>query len=567
MPEINLYGQTVGDVVPDWNGAAVLPRETLIGQYCRLVPLDADSHAADLFDAYAQAPDDRDWTWLASSRPTSVEAAACWVQGKVTDASLVPYAVIEQRSGRAVGLVCFMAIEREREHGSVEIGHVTWSPRMKNTVLGTESIWLLLRQAFALGYRRVEWKCDSLNTASRRAAERLGFIFEGRFRQKIVRKGRNRDSDWLSMIDSEWPQCDAVLQRWLAAENFDENGRQRQSMAECFSCETANAETVQMQQQGYQQRWQQEHGSLTQTPPALLADLLAAQPRNPNLCYDTLSSRAGLAALTKANVSTSEPMAAIINTEVDTGERRIPVRIYRPELTGEPKVVLFIHGGGHLSGSVEVYDPVARHLAMATGNIVVSVDYRLAPENPYPAGLSDAKAVIENVWSLLESQHIPYTRQLTLIGDSGGGAFSATLAAYFSREQPGFIHRLVLIYPSLDYTLNWPSVQENGAGKLLDESKIRWYFQQYFRNGEDRKQTSPLYLPLSQDFPPTLVVSGGLDPLRDENFAFVARLQAERIPVQHVHFPGMTHAYLMLEDKVPQEAKATYLAIGDFVKK
>lgn len=565
MPEINLYGQTVGDVVPDWNGAAVLPRETLIGQYCRLVPLDADSHAADLFDAYAQAPDDRDWTWLASSRPTSVEAAACWVQGKVTDASLVPYAVIEQRSGRAVGLVCFMAIERE--HGSVEIGHVTWSPRMKNTVLGTESIWLLLRQAFALGYRRVEWKCDSLNTASRRAAERLGFIFEGRFRQKIVRKGRNRDSDWLSMIDSEWPQCDAVLQRWLAAENFDENGRQRQSMAECFSCETANAETVQMQQQGYQQRWQQEHGSLTQTPPALLADLLAAQPRNPNLCYDTLSSRAGLAALTKANVSTSEPMAAIINTEVDTGERRIPVRIYRPALTGEPKVVLFIHGGGHLSGSVEVYDPVARHLAMATGNIVVSVDYRLTPENPYPAGLSDAKAVIENVWSLLESQHIPYTRQLTLIGDSGGGAFSATLAAYFSREQPGFIHRLVLIYPSLDYTLNWPSVQENGAGKLLDESKIRWYFQQYFRNGEDRKQTSPLYLPLSQDFPPTLVVSGGLDPLRDENFAFVARLQAERIPVQHVHFPGMTHAYLMLEDKVPQEAKATYLAIGDFVKK
>lgn len=564
MPEINLYGQTVGDVVPDWNGAAVLPRETLIGQYCRLVPLDADSHAADLFDAYAQAPDDRDWTWLASSRPTSVEAAACWVQGKVTDASLVPYAVIEQRSGRAVGLVCFMAIERE--HGSVEIGHVTWSPRMKNTVLGTESIWLLLRQAFALGYRRVEWKCDSLNTASRRAAERLGFIFEGRFRQKIVRKGRNRDSDWLSMIDSEWPQCDAVLQRWLATENFDENGQQRQSMAECFSCETANVETVQTQQQGYQQRWQQEHGSLTQTPPALLADLLAAQPRNPNLCYGTLSSRAGLAALTKANVSTSEPMAAIINTEVDTGERRIPVRIYRPALTGEPKVVVFIHGGGHLSGSVDVYDPVARHLAMATGNIVVSVDYRLAPENPYPAGLSDAKAVTENVWSLLDSQHIPYTRQLTLIGDSGGGAFSATLAAYFSREQPGFIHRLVLIYPSLDYTLNWPSVQENGTGKLLDESKIRWYFQQYFRNEEDRKQTSPLYLPLSQDFPPTLVVSGGLDPLRDENFAFVARLQAEGIPVQHVHFPGMTHAYLMLEDKVLQEAKATYLAIGDFVR-
>lgn len=565
MPEINLYGQTVGDVVPDWKGAAVLPREELVGQYCRLVPLDADSHAADLFDAYAQAPDDRDWTWLASSRPTSVEATVGWIEAKSTDTSLVPYAVVEQRSGRAVGLVCFMAIERE--HGSVEIGHVTWSPRMKNTVLGTESVWLLLRQAFASGYRRVEWKCDSLNTASRRAAERLGFIFEGRFRQKIVRKGRNRDSDWLSIIDGEWPQRDAALQRWLAADNFDENGQQRRSLAECFSCETVNAETVQTQRQDYQQRWQQEHGPVAQTPPAPLADFLAAQPRNPNPVYDTLSSRAGLAALTKANVSTSKPMAAIINTEVDTGKRRIPVRIYRPTLTGEPKVVVFIHGGGHLSGSVEVYDPIARHLAMATGNTVVSVDYRRAPENPYPAGLADAKAAVENVWSLLDSQHIPYTRQLTLIGDSGGGAFSATLAASFSREQPGFIQRLVLIYPSLDYTLNWPSVQENGSGKLLDESKIRWYFQQYFRNGEDRKQASPLYLPLSQNFPPTLVFSGGLDPLRDEDFAFVARLQAEGIPVQHEHFPEMTHAYLMLEDKVPQAAQATYQAIGEFVKK
>ncbi|QLW75713.1 GNAT family N-acetyltransferase [Citrobacter freundii] len=231
MPEINLYGQTVGDALLDWNGASVLPRVVLEGRYCRLEVLDADSHAADLFDAYAQAPDERDWTWLASERPTSVAVAAHWVKGKSIDAGLVPYAVIDLRSGRAVGLVCFMAMDRE--NGSVEIGHVTWSPRMRNTVLGTETVWLLLRQAFALGYRRVEWKCDSLNDASRRAAERLGFVFEGRFRQKIVRKGRNRDSDWLSMIDGEWPQRDAVLQRWLAAENFDAQGQQRQSLAAC----------------------------------------------------------------------------------------------------------------------------------------------------------------------------------------------------------------------------------------------------------------------------------------------------------------------------------------------
>lgn len=230
MPEINQYGQTVGEALPDWQGASVLTRTVLEGRWCHLEPLDSQRHAGCLFDAYAQAPDERDWTWLASNRPQSLEATITWIDGKVTDGSLVPFAVIDNRSERAVGLVCFMAIEQE--HGSVEIGHVTWSPRMKNSVLGTEAIWLLMQCAFAHGYRRVEWKCDSLNLASRRAAERLGFVFEGRFRQKIVRKGRNRDSDWLSVIDSEWPQCDKPLQCWLAAENFDEQGVQKKSLAQ-----------------------------------------------------------------------------------------------------------------------------------------------------------------------------------------------------------------------------------------------------------------------------------------------------------------------------------------------
>lgn len=231
MPEINLYGQTVGDALPDWTGASRLSRVALDGRYCRLEPLEPERHAADLFDAYAQAADERDWTWLASERPESVQATTRWLDGKVRDETLVPFAVIDARSARAVGLVCYMAIEQE--HGSVEIGHVTWSPRMKQTVLGTEAIWLLLGHAFAQGYRRIEWKCDSLNTASRQAAERLGFVYEGRFRQKIVRKGRNRDSDWLSMIDGEWSQCDRALQCWLAPENFDEHGWQRKTLVAC----------------------------------------------------------------------------------------------------------------------------------------------------------------------------------------------------------------------------------------------------------------------------------------------------------------------------------------------
>lgn len=223
MPEINEFGQQVNDRVPGWHGADTLRRTALNGRFCRLEPLDASRHAADLFTAYALG-DDSDWTWLASTRPQSVESTASWITGKVMDDGLVPYAVIDLHSERAVGLVSYMAIERAM--GTVEIGHVTWSRPMKNTPLGTEAIWLLLKNGFAHGYRRLEWKCDSMNIASRRAADRLGFAWEGRLRQRMVRKERTRDSDILSIIDSEWPACDAVIRAWLAVENFDGEGRQ-----------------------------------------------------------------------------------------------------------------------------------------------------------------------------------------------------------------------------------------------------------------------------------------------------------------------------------------------------
>ena len=317
----------------------------------------------------------------------------------------------------------------------------------------------------------------------------------------------------------------------------------------------------------YAKAWLAENGALTAVPPEPLKAYLAAQPAAPDVpVYDTLSSRDGLAKLTQQHVTDREDIARVINTEVKLTDRSIPVRIYSPSPDKSANIIVFIHGGGHLSGSVDVYDPIARHLAAASGNTVVSVDYRRSPESPYPAGLDDTRAVLLTVHSLLEVHHIPQGSQLTLAGDSGGGAFSATLAGEFQKTHPGYISRLVLIYPSLDYTLSWPSVRENGKGKLLDESKIAWYFSQYFRYGEDRHAFSPLYRPLTRAFPPTLIFSGGLDPLRDENFAFAARLKAEGIPVKHVHFPGMVHAYLMLENLVPDETKVTYQAIGEFVR-
>ncbi|WP_436883368.1 alpha/beta hydrolase [Enterobacter asburiae] len=335
-------------------------------------------------------------------------------------------------------------------------------------------------------------------------------------------------------------------------------------------------------QQHYAQLWQQKNGPLSSAPPPALATLLTQHAGAPGAHYDTLSAREGLAALTRQYTTPPADELAVENVDLDLHGRRIPVRIYHrpaPQTSGAaegtapvgvtgrkaPGVLFFIHGGGHLSGSVSVYDPVARHLAVSTGETVIAVDYRRAPENPYPAGLDDARAALLQAYRLLDRQHIPYTPKLTLAGDSGGGAFSATLAAELQSTHPGLIDRLVLIYPSLDYTLSWPSVKENGTGKLLDEAKVRWYFDQYFQHDEDRRAHSPLYMPVTKAWPPVLLFSGGLDPLRDEDFAFVARLKAAGIPVRHVHFPEVVHAYLMLENLVPSEAKATYQAIGAFV--
>ncbi|WP_053143245.1 GNAT family N-acetyltransferase [Erwinia billingiae] len=221
---INQYGQQVGVALPDWQPARPFPRNPLTGQYCTLEPLDPQ-HSAALFRAFSLAEDDRDWTWLGALKPASLSEMIAWVTHKCLDQGLVSYAVVDNSTRQAVGAVCFANIDAV--NGACEIGHVTWSPLMKRTVFGTEALFLLLTQAFSLGYRRVAWRCDSTNLASRRAAERIGFTFEGCFRQAMTRKQRNRDTDWLSIIDGEWPAIDAALSGWLSPANFTADGQQR----------------------------------------------------------------------------------------------------------------------------------------------------------------------------------------------------------------------------------------------------------------------------------------------------------------------------------------------------
>lgn len=224
MSQLNHFGQPVGDALPDWQPRPAPQRQTLQGRLCYLEPL-AGKHTEALFAAHQLAPDTRSWTWLLREPDSSVEEFSAWVASVAELSDPLHFAVIDRQTQLPVGSLALMRIDTK--NGVVEVGHVHFSPLLSRTAMATEAHWLLMRYAFdTLGYRRYEWKCNSLNEPSRRAARRLGFHYEGRFRQALVIKGHNRDTDWFSIIDTEWPQIDSAMQRWLASDNFSADGQQ-----------------------------------------------------------------------------------------------------------------------------------------------------------------------------------------------------------------------------------------------------------------------------------------------------------------------------------------------------
>jgi RimJ/RimL family protein N-acetyltransferase len=200
---------------------------TLKGRHGRLEKLKAE-HAADLWAAFAGH--DRVWTYISTDGPFANAAEfALFIAKRAAADDPYAYAIIDP-ADRAVGYLTLLRIVPDM--GVIEVGHVLYSPALQRTPLGTEAQYLLARYIFeTLGYRRYEWKCDALNAASRRAALRYGFTYEGTFRQYMIAKGRNRDNAWFSMLDSEWPARKANFERWLAPENFDSDGRQKISLA------------------------------------------------------------------------------------------------------------------------------------------------------------------------------------------------------------------------------------------------------------------------------------------------------------------------------------------------
>ncbi len=200
------------------------------GRFCRLEPLDPQLHLADLCAAWADPEDEKDWTYMPFGPFRNEGEFRRHLDATGGSSDALHYTVIDLTTDRAVGTLALMRIEPG--HGVIEVGFVTFSRYLKRSPLSTEAQFLLMKYVFdQLGYRRYEWKCDSLNAPSCNAARRLGFSFEGTFRQAIVYKGRNRDTNWFSIIDKEWPSVREAFEQWLKPENFDEDGKQRHSLA------------------------------------------------------------------------------------------------------------------------------------------------------------------------------------------------------------------------------------------------------------------------------------------------------------------------------------------------
>ncbi|WP_394205755.1 alpha/beta hydrolase [Shewanella waksmanii] len=246
---------------------------------------------------------------------------------------------------------------------------------------------------------------------------------------------------------------------------------------------------------------------------------------------------------------------------------KLPARIYSPNPDIPLPVVMHFHGGGHMCGSVELYDPISRQLAATAQCVVICVEYRLAPEHPYPAGVEDCQYALINYQGVLSG--IRHDGSISIMGDSAGGAICTTLAMKRVNNPDIRIDKQILIYPSVDYTMASPSYDDNGEGFLLEKSRVQWYFEQYFGQpltlDSPIKQASALFGPFNRDMPATLVFTAGCDPLRDEGIAYVDAMQRAEAKVEHVHFDDMIHAYMLLQDLVSEECQATYQRIGRFL--
>jgi RimJ/RimL family protein N-acetyltransferase len=227
---VNQFGQGIGFPLPGWVPRPRPPRTTMQGRFCRVEPLDAERHAAQLFAANSEDRDGRNFTYFNYGPFATLVEYYDWIEQAAARDDPIAHAIVDTKRDQAVGVCNYANIQPAV--GSIEVAGLVFSPLLQRRPAATEAMYLMMRRAFdELGYRRYEWKCHSLNTPSRAAAARLGFQYEGLFRQATITRGHNRDTCWFSIIDSEWPSLKAAFEAWLDPENFDETGQQKRSLA------------------------------------------------------------------------------------------------------------------------------------------------------------------------------------------------------------------------------------------------------------------------------------------------------------------------------------------------
>lgn len=292
------------------------------------------------------------------------------------------------------------------------------------------------------------------------------------------------------------------------------------------------------------------------TVPNLIAKGFKATPIN---------AREGLANLTKGFISNIPEISTIFDDYIYNDDYNVPIRIYNPNPNEKLSVLIYFHGGGHMAGSVTVYDPICRKLALKTNHIVVAVEYRLSPENPYPCGLIDSYNSLKYIWNTLDSRNINYIKNLRIGGDSGGGAIVGSIVMKAQFDNNIIIDKMFMIYPSLDYTMSFPSITSNGKGYLLESGKIQWYFNNYFKSNEDRKLASPIFNEVSKNIPKSLIFTAEYCPLRDEGVEYVNKLKNASVNVLHYNLDNMIHTFMNMEDLCSEECNFVYDKINLFL--
>ena len=302
------------------------------------------------------------------------------------------------------------------------------------------------------------------------------------------------------------------------------------------------------------------------TLPFALQSLLDRVNNVPETNVSLSIVREASAALSESLGLPKVPVALVLDYSARLATHDIIVRCDHPTPSKTLPAIFFYHGGGHVSCSLETHDRICRRIANATQCVVLSVDYRLAPEFPYPCGVEDCLAITAQRKQLFQTTFPVDFDHIFLAGDSAGGNLALTVCHQMQQHGDTAIQGLLLIYPSVDFSMNYDSFERYGRGFLLTKSKVSWYLNQYFAKGGDRKQASPIHFPNLESLPPVYLAIAELDPLYDENQAFATKLQALGVTISVEEFKGMIHAFVQFESLVPLQISQLIISIRHFIQ-